>query len=112
VLLREADPVAAIKENAERIARETEAKQRADRAAATPPLRRRDPQSPIDAEKDLHEMIDELMAQEHAADPTAGAPEAFSSEELEELLPEIEDESDEATGGGDTDGDDTDGDAK
>jgi hypothetical protein len=35
VLLREADPVAAIKENAERIARETEAKQRADRAAAT-----------------------------------------------------------------------------
>jgi hypothetical protein len=105
VLLREADPVAAIKENAERIARETEAKQRADRAAATPPLRRKDPQSPIDAEKDLHEMIDELMAQEHAADPTAGAPEAFSAEELEELLPEIEDESDEATGGDDADGD-------
>jgi len=111
VLLREADPVAAIKENAERISRETEAKQRADRAAATPPLRRKDPQSPIDAEKDLHEMIDELMAQEHAADPTAGAPEAFSSEELEELLPEIEDESDEATGGDDADGD-ADGDAK
>jgi hypothetical protein len=108
VLLREADPVAAIKENAERIARETEAKQRADRAAATPPLRRKDPQSPIDAEKDLHEMIDELMAQEHAADPTAGAPEAFSSEELEELLPEIEgeaDDADETTGGDDADGD-------
>jgi hypothetical protein len=45
------------------------------------------------------------MAQEHAADPTAGAPEALSSEELEELLPEIEDESDEATGGDDADGD-------
>jgi hypothetical protein len=48
------------------------------------------------------------MAQEHAADPTAGAPEAFSSEELEELLPEIEgdaDDADETTGGDDADGD-------